>query len=77
MALMVRSRFFFLLALFALHGTTLVRAADPEFFYDWTVSYSTISPLGVPKKVLFVHLLLVYFAHEECLATFHKFVLSR
>lgn len=48
MARMVRQ----ICAVLALLSVSLVTADDPYRFYTWTVTYGTISPLGVPQQVL-------------------------
>ncbi len=35
----------------ALLGISLVTADDPYRYYTWTVTYGTLSPLGVPQQV--------------------------
>ncbi|OVA12803.1 Multicopper oxidase [Macleaya cordata] len=36
-------------------SVTLVKAEDPYRFYTWTVTYGTISPLGVPQQVILIN----------------------
>lgn len=40
----------------AVLGVYVVKADDPYRYYTWTVTYGTLSPLGVPQQVRhFVH----------------------
>lgn len=34
-----------------LGSNVVVKADDPYRYYTWTVSYGTLSPLGVPQQV--------------------------
>ncbi|XP_020260496.1 L-ascorbate oxidase homolog [Asparagus officinalis] len=43
------------LAFFALYGVIVVQSSSPEDWFDWVVSYGTISPFGVPKKVIMIN----------------------
>uniref|UniRef100_A0A0A0KIA7 Uncharacterized protein n=1 Tax=Cucumis sativus TaxID=3659 RepID=A0A0A0KIA7_CUCSA len=40
---------------FALLSVSLVNAENPYRFYTWTVTYGTISPLGVPQQVILIN----------------------
>lgn len=56
----------------ALLSVSLVNAENPYRFYTWTVTYGTISPLGVPQQVgcllfLFQIWLLQIFVAVYCL----------
>lgn len=42
-----------ILGLMALLNLFIVNADDPYRFFTWTVTYGTISPLGVPQQVGF------------------------
>lgn len=42
-------------AVLALLGASLAMADDPYRFYTWTVTYGTISPLGVPQQVILIN----------------------
>jgi len=44
----------FLLGLLA-GGVLVVRAEDPYLFYDWNITYGTISPLGVPQQGILIN----------------------
>lgn len=35
----------------AVLGVYVVKADDPYRYYTWTVTYGTLSPLGVPQQV--------------------------
>ena len=37
--------------LLAVLSVSVVKADDPYRYYTWTVTYGTISPLGVPQQV--------------------------
>ncbi|GKU99021.1 hypothetical protein SLEP1_g11936 [Rubroshorea leprosula] len=39
----------------AVLSLSLVNAEDPYLYYTWTVTYGTISPLGVPQKVILIN----------------------
>ncbi|XP_027193036.1 L-ascorbate oxidase homolog [Cicer arietinum] len=39
----------------ALVNVSLVKAEDPYKFYTWTVTYGTLSPLGVPQQVILIN----------------------
>lgn len=39
----------------ALLSVCMVKAEDPYFFYTWTVTYGTASPLGVPQQVILIN----------------------
>ncbi|GMY11698.1 l-ascorbate oxidase like [Fagus crenata] len=39
----------------ALLGISLVTADDPYRYYTWTVTYGTLSPLGVPQQVILIN----------------------
>jgi len=39
----------------ALLGLSLVRAEDPYLFFEWHVTYGTISPLGVPQRGILIN----------------------
>ncbi|GMY11686.1 l-ascorbate oxidase like [Fagus crenata] len=39
----------------ALLGISLVTADDPYRYYTWTVTYGTVSPLGVPQQVILIN----------------------
>ncbi|KAL0543049.1 hypothetical protein IC582_018136 [Cucumis melo] len=39
----------------ALLSVSLVNAENPYRFYTWTVTYGTISPLGVPQQVILIN----------------------
>ncbi|KAI3747021.1 hypothetical protein L6452_09463 [Arctium lappa] len=36
-------------------STTLVNAEDPYHFFEWKVTYGTMSPLGVPQQVILIN----------------------
>ncbi|KAI7751668.1 hypothetical protein M8C21_010555 [Ambrosia artemisiifolia] len=36
-------------------SVSLVKAEDPYKFYTWTVTYGTVSPLGVPQQVILIN----------------------
>ncbi|XP_072957721.1 L-ascorbate oxidase homolog [Typha angustifolia] len=40
---------------FSLFSFSVVDAEDPQLFFNWTVSYSLQSPLGVAKKVIVIN----------------------
>lgn len=42
-----------LLVLLAIVG--IARCGDPELFFDWTVTYGTVSPLGIPQRVILIN----------------------
>ena len=42
-----------ILGLIAFLNVFIVNADDPYRFFTWTVTYGTISPLGVPQQVGF------------------------
>ncbi|XP_010271560.1 PREDICTED: monocopper oxidase-like protein SKU5 [Nelumbo nucifera] len=48
-----RLRFFLSWTLLLLLG--FVESDTPHLFFDWTVSYSQVSPLGVPKQVIVIN----------------------
>lgn len=33
----------------------MVRAEDPYLFFEWNVTYGTLSPLGVPQQVILIN----------------------
>ncbi|KAA8531759.1 hypothetical protein F0562_006524 [Nyssa sinensis] len=39
----------------AFWSVSLVKADDPYRYYTWTVTYGTISPLGVPQQVILIN----------------------
>lgn len=41
-------------------GVFLVNGEDPYKYYTWTVTYGTISPLGVPQQVGNVAIFVVF-----------------
>ncbi|CAI0553869.1 unnamed protein product [Linum tenue] len=41
--------------LLAVLSVSLVNAENPYRFYTWTVAYGTISPLGVPQRVILIN----------------------
>ncbi|KAI7992685.1 hypothetical protein LOK49_LG12G00847 [Camellia lanceoleosa] len=43
------------LLLCLLAGVSVVRAEDPYLFFEWTVTYGTISPLGVPVQAILIN----------------------
>ncbi|KAJ7980606.1 L-ascorbate oxidase-like [Quillaja saponaria] len=51
---MGRGTMFMLLCLSAM-SMVVVRAEDPYFFFDWNVTYGTISPLGVPQQGILIN----------------------
>ncbi|GFY99006.1 SKU5 similar 11 [Actinidia rufa] len=42
-------------ALLLLVCVSMVRAEDPYLFFDWNVTYGTISPLGVPQQGILIN----------------------
>ncbi|XP_078428732.1 L-ascorbate oxidase homolog [Wolffia australiana] len=44
-----------LLVIFAVLGLAAVQAEDPYLYFTWKVTYGTISPLGVPQKVILIN----------------------
>ena len=40
-------------ALTVVLSASVVKAEDPYKFYTWTVTYGTLSPLGIPQQVGF------------------------
>ncbi|XP_008782736.2 L-ascorbate oxidase homolog [Phoenix dactylifera] len=44
-----------LVVLLALLGLSTVQAEDPYLFFEWNVTYGTISPLGVPQQVILIN----------------------
>lgn len=42
-----------LLTLLAIFG--VVRAEDPYLFFTWNVTYGTLSPMGVPQRVILIN----------------------
>lgn len=36
-------------------STVSVRAEDPYLFFEWNVTYGTISPLGVPQQAILIN----------------------
>ncbi|MQL93033.1 hypothetical protein Taro_025670 [Colocasia esculenta] len=44
-----------LLALVALLGLTAVQGEDPYIFFDWKVTYGTMSPLGKPQRIILIN----------------------
>ncbi|KAL0459847.1 UNVERIFIED_CONTAM: L-ascorbate oxidase [Sesamum latifolium] len=49
------SMIFVALLLFCLWGAGPILAEDPYLFFDWKVSYGTISPLGVPQQGILIN----------------------
>ncbi|XP_062102140.1 L-ascorbate oxidase homolog [Humulus lupulus] len=43
------------LVLAVLSSVSVVKADDPYKYYTWTVTYGTISPLGVPQQVILIN----------------------
>nr|ABI52585.1 pollen-specific protein [Camellia sinensis] len=43
------------LLLCLLAGASVVRAEDPYLFFEWTVTYGTISPVGVPVQAILIN----------------------
>ncbi|WCJ31062.1 SKU5 similar 15 [Euphorbia peplus] len=46
---------YFCIGLLGLLSGILVRAEDPYRFYTWTITYGTISPLGIPLKGILIN----------------------
>nr|XP_010921259.1 L-ascorbate oxidase homolog [Elaeis guineensis] len=44
-----------LVVLLTLLGLSTVQAEDPYHFFEWHVTYGTISPLGVPQQVILIN----------------------
>lgn len=44
-----------LVVLLALLGLRTVQAEDPYLFFEWNVTYGTISPFGVPQQVILIN----------------------
>lgn len=36
-------------------AAVVVRGEDPYLFFDWDVTYGTISPLGIPQKAILIN----------------------
>ncbi|KAG9142956.1 hypothetical protein Leryth_006232 [Lithospermum erythrorhizon] len=50
-------------------GAALVRAEDPYHFFEWHVTYGTISPLGVPQQVIMIN---GQYPEEELMARWYR-----
>ncbi|MCD9638314.1 L-ascorbate oxidase [Datura stramonium] len=52
----MKSHLWFVFLMLALYfSASLVKGGDPILFFEWKVTYGTISPLGVPQQVILIN----------------------
>lgn len=52
---MGRGKMFMFLICLVVGTMAVVRGEDPYVFYEWNVTYGTLSPLGVPQQVILIN----------------------